>query len=387
MTMTPAGASVDAPAFRLGYRPALDGLRAVAVVLVMVHHTAAFLWPSLEPTFATGGFLGVDVFFVLSGFLITVILLDPRTGLGLAAGHSADRPGAAATARALGGFYLRRIRRLLPALCGVLLFLGGCSLVFHSPTGADYRATLAWVLTYTGNLGVLSTHRIAPEVAHTWSLAIEGQFYVVWPIVALVALRLARGRRSALAAVAVAGIVAVVIWRGLAWGFDHNWLAIYLRTPARADDLLVGCLAGLAVSAGWIRGVATAFWRVALVGGVVVVVVLSFTVEGSTGALYEGGLTAIAVVAALMLLGALFAGPTFPATRLLASRPFTMVGRWSYSLYLWHFPLFYLLHLHQPGWNPALRTAVGWALAFALAIASYTFVEQPFLRGRGRPAA
>ena len=114
---------------------------------------------------------------------------------------------------------------------------------------------------------------------------------------------------------------------------------------------------------------------------------LAFLVQGSTGALYDGGLTVIAVLAALTVLGALFAGPDFAATRLLASRPLTAVGRWSYSLYLWHFPIFYLLHVHQPGWNPVVRTAVGWTLAFTAAIASYTCIEQPFLRNRARGRA
>ena len=363
----PRPAPADAPAtptFHLGYRPALDGLRAVAVVLVLLHHTAAFLWPSVQPSFATGGFLGVDIFFVLSGFLITTLLLA--------------RPE-----QALGRFYLRRVRRLVPGLLGMLAFLGVCGLVFDAPSARDWLSTVIWVTTYSGNWGVLSTHHIAPEVSHTWSLAVEGQFYVVWPVITAAVLRIARGRSEALAGVAVVGIAAVMAWRWHAWHQQHNWLALYIRTPARADALLIGCLAGLAASSGWVTDRPARFWQGSLAVGLPVLIVLAFTVEGSTGSLYDGGLTAIAVIAALVVLGALFTPADFPTTRVLASRPFVAVGTWSYSLYLWHFPLFFLLREHAGTWPAAGRTIVGWVLAFAAAIASYRFVERPFLR---RPA-
>ncbi len=122
----------------------------------------------------------------------------------------------------------------------------------------------------------------------------------------------------------------------------------------------------------------------ALVVSGLCVIALAFTVSGGTGALYLGGLTVIGLLCSLMVLGALFAGEDFPVVRMLASRPFTAVGRWSYSLYLWHFPIFYLLHVHQPTWNPLARTALGWALAFTAAVASYRFVERPFL-GHNNP--
>jgi peptidoglycan/LPS O-acetylase OafA/YrhL len=352
-----------APAdFRLGYRPALDGLRALAVLAVMAYHS---------PLGAVlgGGFLGVDLFFVLSGFLITATLLEEHQSSG--------------TIR-LGRFYLRRARRLFPAL---YLLLGFCCLLAlgcRSPARAQqiYRPVLLtacyaanWYWCFGVQLRLLG---------HAWSLGVEEQFYLAWPLLLAALLRLGAGRRT-VAAVIVAGIVAAALLRAVLWQgpqtMSHHAITTCLLT--RGDALLAGCLAGACAGWGWLprrrRGIAAL--RALAAASAALLVVWGVTARPTDTHLYRGGFTLVTAAAAVCV-AALVHAPSRIAS-LLSAAPLVWVGRVSYGLYLWHFPLFALvpswLHKLTPG-RPAIP-AVTWAvqvgLTFAVAALSFHLVEQP----------
>ena len=352
---------------RLGYRPALDGLRAVAVLLVMGHHTGKLLLPGtgLGRRLLPGGFLGVDVFFVLSGFLITALLLERR-------GERSP----------VGAFYGRRALRLMPAVLALLAGVVGIALLEHE-RGAEIVRTLWTVPTYSANWSVVAGTFPERHVAHLWSLSVEAQFYVVWPLLLLGALALGWSRRRVLVAVGVL-IVAVAVWRAILWEPGYRWLSLYIRTDTRADALLIGAALALAP---WERLVASSRLALAGAAALAAIVVCAMTVDPPSRVYYLGLLTVVAALSAVTI-ASLLPG-SGPLARGLARAPVVAIGRWSYSLYLWHFPMFVVVADHAGSWPAALRVLVAWTFAFVLAVFSYRFVERPALalrRLRAEPA-
>jgi peptidoglycan/LPS O-acetylase OafA/YrhL len=347
---------------RLGYRPALDGVRAVAILMVLLVHTGAFLVPGADDHVLPGGALGVDLFFVLSGFLITTLLLERR---------SEHRP--------LASFYLRRALRLLPAVAVLLVGTAVIALAEGEPA-RSVANTFAAVLTYTTNWALLAGVSIERHLTHLWSLAIEEQFYAVWPLVLLGALATASSRTQLLW-LTVGLALASALWRAALWESGHSWERLYLRTDARADALLIG--AALA-QLPWRRVAAVSTrWR-SLAGGVALVALLAAaeTLKASSAVLYLGGYTVVAILAAVLIAAVLPGGGVLAAT--LGASTAIVIGRLSYSLYLWHFPLFIVVGEHTGAWPTTLRVVVGWALTFAVAAASYRLVERPALALKDR---
>lgn len=347
MTSTaPAPAAPAPPEWLAGGRiPGLDGLRAVAVLLVVFAHTCqthGFPGRETVPRWGKLGAVGVDVFFVLSGFLITTLLCRER-----------DRAGWVS----LRGFYRRRILRIVPAYVAFLLFVAALQLAGRADlSGPDWLAAL----TYTMNF----RPHPAWEVGHLWSLSIEEHFYLVWPL-AFIALS-PRWAVRALAVTLVAG--PALRWAVLL--FKPEWSAMAGEwTPTRLDAIAVGCLVALVARrpGGVARLDALARWWPAallalllgLVGGVV---------SGKFGLGVTPSVVAFSV--GVLVWAAARRGP-----RWLELRPVVAVGVGSYSLYLWQ----------QPFLNP--RSELWWAafpqnLAFAglAAALSYFLVERPFIR-------
>ena len=366
------------------YLPALDGLRALAVVAVLLYHAGL--------TRAAGGFLGVDVFFVLSGFLITSLLLGEHAREGRIS---------------FGRFWSRRARRLLPAL---FLMLGAVAVygALLAPPGslADLRrqalATLAyganWNQIFSGQ-GYFAQLAAPSPLLHTWSLAIEEQFYLVWPLLltALVALgRRGKGdpdgaRRGArrllpLLAFSLAGAAASATAMALLFHGGAGVNRVYYGTDTRSQDLLVGAALAALVQMRrnpW-AAPGTRPRRVALGvaggAGLAVVVAASTLANGSSGWLYRGGFAGVAVATAA-LLGAVALVPASPWGRVLALAPVRYVGRISYGLYLWHWPVFLVLDGDRTGLAGAALVAVRLAAAAVVAVASYHLVEAPIRRG------
>ena len=340
----------------LAYRPGVDGLRAVAVAAVVVFHAA----PGLLP----GGYLGVDVFFVISGFLITSIL------------HAALSDTERQARRHLAEFWGRRARRLLPALIPVLLFVTVASALllpreFFRPTASSVLWSLAFAANwfFAGRTDYFGPAAEDMPLVHLWSLGVEEQFYLVFPLLLWAAFRLG-GRRAGAALVAAATLLgfAASAW----WSATDPQLAFY-STPSRVWQLGAGASLALAPAMfGWART------RHACALGLVLI----------AAGLALGRVWPAPVPAALLpTLGALLvvASTDSPARtvagRALASPALVWLGKRSYGLYLWHWPLLVFGGLLVPQLGAA-GDAAAIALAVGLAELSYRWLEQP-VRTRG----
>ena len=340
------------------YLPALDGIRAFAVAAVVVFH----FWPSVLP----GGFIGVDIFFVMSGFLITSMMNVEH--------ERHDRIDLAA-------FWGRRIRRLVPA---VLVLVTVCSVaLWWTDTGsALYIAHAGGALTWTTNLveaffgrSPVFLHNTNTVLDHLWSLAIEEQFYLVWPIAGLLLVRkvASPSRRVMIVGVAIAASATSMAFAGPVVG--------YFRTDARAFELLAG--AALAYSGVTQRPLDARWCGAAAAAGFIVLGAVSVLVEPQDAWLYPWGFLVITAAATLLV-----AAATNPPTWLvgvLERRAVRHVGQVSYGIYLWHIPVFRILSSGRTGIDSGwLLAAVRLAVLAAVVEASYRFVEQPFRTGRVR---
>jgi peptidoglycan/LPS O-acetylase OafA/YrhL len=342
----------------------LDGLRGLAVLGVLFFHAGHF----------DGGFLGVDLFFVLSGFLITGLLLK----------EARARDGRID----LLAFWGRRARRLLPALAVVLA--GTLLLVWASGEPHLLRYALddgPWVAANLANW-----HFVADRVgywdsagtrvfSHLWSIAVEEQFYVVWPLVLCLVAR-GRGAGRRVAAVAGAG-AAVSLALMVALTTPADTTRVYEGTDTRAFSLLLGSLAATPPAARLLSGVgerAAGRWSLVLGAGIGA---YWFAADGQNSpSLFHGGLFLHALAAAL-LIACLARAPHTPAGRFLAVAPLRGLGLVSYSLYLWHWPVYLLLSEERLGLEGAPRTAVLLAVSVTLALLSKVLVEDP-VRFRAR---
>lgn len=354
---------MSSPAQAASHRvPALDGLRAVAVLAVMGYHAG------LAPL--SGGFLGVDVFFVLSGFLITRLL---------AAEHA--RSGRLR----LLHFYVRRTLRLLPglaAMCGLLLVW-----VWHLPYPAmagpverEMAATLLYVANWAEIRGQI---RPLGFFGHAWSLAIEEQFYIVWPLVLGAMLR-SWSHRTKIAAVGFAAAASGLL-RALMWTGPEASMRVFHGSDTRAEALLVGCATALILDGGRLPfppRKARALGAAANASAVV----LALALRGATpdaAWMFRGGFTVVALAVACVILQ-LANAPQGLLARVLSARPLVRTGRISYGLYLWHWPIFLALAPVFTGLAPLPTLALRFTASFAAAIASWLLVERWFLLWKRR---
>lgn len=328
--------------WRLGHRPGLDGLRGIAIGLVVLAHAA-------PDRFVNGGTVGVTVFFALSGFLITSLLLDER-----------GRTGSVSFRR----FYGRRARRLLPALVVYLAFWTTAGALGWSPFRVQ-AAEVASTLLYFANWVIAAFGGMSYPTAITWSLSVEEQFYVLWPLTFLLARRWPRAQ----VAIAASGIVAGGIFRLLAWHGPTSWMQVYYPSQMHMDAILLGCLLALTV-----HRYPTALRRVSPRVGWLGIGLLTFllVVQSETLKWLADPLLASAGCC-LLIASVLLSG-----SRWLEVAPLRWLGRRSYALYLWHYPITVLA---GPGYHWFPQWA-GIALSLALAEVSWWVVERPFQRRR-----
>ena len=349
---------MNAASFRLGHRPVLDGVRGLSILLVLIHHTE-FITP-ISFSILSGGFLGVDIFFVLSGFLITSILVEEF-----------ETTGTLSFRR----FYMRRVLRLLPAVGAVLLF----SAVVGAVIGFGRLGLTGWrVLSIVGYFTNWVRAYETPDLwflTHFWSLAIEEQFYLFWPFTLIGLLRSGMTRRGILLIVTALILASVVLMAAL-HASGATTLRLYTGSDTRGHSLLVGCWFSLALHWGYLK---TESWKraqpLALVS-LIVLVGASFGVSSGDRILYTGGSFIVAVCAAVLILGLVVSGENRLSG--VFSHPLLLwLGKRSYGLYVWHWPFFYLCaSLRQP----ALAIPCGLIAALAAAAVSYRFIELPFLR-------
>jgi peptidoglycan/LPS O-acetylase OafA/YrhL len=357
----------------LGYQPGLDGLRALSVMAVICYH-AGFGW-------MPGGWIGVEVFFVVSGFLISSLLIQER-----------ERHGRVD----LGQFWLRRARRLLPALVVMLAVVAVAALAVGSAAQrADVRRDLPWSIAYLGNwgqiIGAVPYYAADPPLLrHLWSLAIEEQFYLVWPLV-FVALARTRMRATTIATVLAAVAMVVMVWTGflqlggpgplsIFGGVDRvNFM--YLSTITRAGGIMLGAAAAF-VWRPWLQPAASrpGAGRTLDRAGAAAIALLGIVASVATltaGYVYLWLLPVVSVLALVCVLVVVHPAATGFRT-LLSWRPLVVVGMRSYGLYLWHWPLFVLLGATH---GSVARFAVAMTLAAVATELSYRYVETPVRQG------
>jgi peptidoglycan/LPS O-acetylase OafA/YrhL len=343
------------------YWPSLDGVRGVAVAAVIAFHLG----------YLRGGWVGVDVFFVLSGFLITSLLLAEAATTGEIR---------------LRAFWARRARRLLPALLlmvgalAIYASAGGAGVVpaqLRSPAVATLLYSANWQQVVAGHNYFTQFQAVNP-LMHTWSLAVEEQYYLVWPIVFFALAWLGRSRwlrTVVIGTTVVAGASAV--WMGIAaHAFGPN--RAYLGTDTRMWELLLGGLGAMALRSAqptrrprlWSGATTAACGGVALgiaVGG------------GPPGWMWDGGLVAIVIGALVVVMGSV-RRPEGVVARVLAGPPLRSLGRISYSLYLWHWPVIVLLTAARTGLSGASLVGCRLAAMLGTACLSYFVVERPMRR-------
>jgi peptidoglycan/LPS O-acetylase OafA/YrhL len=356
----------DVPVRRLGRAEGLDGVRGVAVIIVFISHLDVIL-PIPRVIVIPGGTVSIDSFFVLSGFLITTLLLREQALTGrINTLH----------------FYRRRALRLLPALGALLIahaifaYLSGIS--YHD----EWTSLLSvmfyysnWKLAYNSN--ALGGH-IAPGLQHLWSLSVEEQFYLVWPWVTIFVLTYRRRLRTVVI-VLVTLIVAVTVHRALAYHGIATWYGIFIRTDTRADGILIGCL----LSHIWFRrrepkrGVRLAGWLA--IGFLLVCLPL---VDSTSPFIFRGGLLAIDIACALVVLA--LVSSDWGARHFFSWRPFVVLGTVSYGLYLWHLPVFFAIHYYGHSWNEVLRVVVAIFATLLFTTLSWCLLEKPALDWKDR---
>lgn len=345
----------------LGHVPALDGLRGMAMVLVVLSHLWVILPVAQREDFGTGsglfhsGNLGVIVFLVLGGFLVTSSLLQQRAAGGIG----------------IRRFYVRRLIRVGAPLTVMLTVFLIASWVddFASTSPRIALDSASAATTYSLNwLLVTRPGQVSPDLGHLWYLSVEQQFYVVW----VLALAVLGRRRRLLGGLLIAGTVAVCAWRLAVWS-NLGWWEASLRTDTRIDGLLVGSLAALV----WASGAGRVPYRRRLAAIGVAVMATLVVLTGRDETIYLGALgIGFALATALAVLG-LVLHRSGVASRALQWRVLRSLADVSYPVYLWHLPIFFFFGRNGVTWPLPVRLAVVAALLVAAVAASRRFVERP----------
>lgn len=355
--------------------PALDGIRAIAVALVLAGHGGV---PGVA-----GGFIGVDVFFVLSGFLITSLLLDEF--------RRTERID-------LKGFWIRRAKRLLPAMVLMTLAVVIARPLFPSEAVTSLRedavGAFFWMANWVfvaADTDYFSQGATPSPLQHTWSLAVEEQYYLLWPLLVLAAALLVRRRSTGavravvfvLAVLGMAGSAAAAIWLS---GDTGELNRVYFGTDTRAQALLIGAAAaallvrdwsaltvsGTLIRTRWRRWVA---WTLPVIG-IAVLALAAHLATGSADEFHHGLLIAVAVGAVLVVAPVALDQDGYVA-RALAWFPLVTLGVISYGVYLWHWPIFLILNGERTGLSGWSLLALRCAVTIAVSWVSWWAIEQP----------
>lgn len=349
----------DPSRYPLGYNPGLDGLRGTATLCVLAAH--------LSPTWCPGAFLYMDMFFVMSAYLITSLLLKRWTKTGNVGFRA---------------FYRRRVLRLFPANYAMILCFIVAAYLILDDDFIWHVIESATAATYVSNWTRAFEAPIPGYLNHTWSLAVEEQFYLLWPVLLTLLLR-AMGLRMRLP----------VLLGILAFGFAgwRSWLAfhgasierLYNGTDVRADALLIGCALGVAMAIPEVRSSASLQRTARLLAApsLVALIVGGFAMDQYNRAMYAG-LSLFFTLASACLITALVLPEQTVTHRVFRSPPLVFLGRICYGLYIWHFPIFMFIMFGFGVASPVVAGSIGVPLTFVVAILSWRFIESPFLKAK-----
>ena len=359
-----------APA-RMGYVPALDGIRAVAIILVLLYHA------HIEPFH--GGFIGVDIFFVVSGFLITALLMEEHAHFG---------------AVLYKNFLLRRARRLLPALIVLLAVIGLWASLFSQRNLEQFQRDVAPAVFYASNWWQIFWNDIPyfastdpPLLRHMWSLAVEEQWYIFWPLCYLFLRQLKRTLLSkAIALMGISVLVSILIAFLYAAGDDARKNFLYLSTPTRSVGLLLGAALAL-IWSPWklVKRESTSRHaghisdkRLSLLGFVSLASLLAFSMilYVDQSVYYRGGSLLVALFSTVLVASAVHPNATSIHGFFRLSWLVT-IGRRSYGIYLWHWPIFIFTNAQ----NSLLSLLYALLLTGVASEISFRLIEQPIIRG------
>jgi peptidoglycan/LPS O-acetylase OafA/YrhL len=357
------GSSVD----KKRYMPGLDGLRAISVLAVIAYH--------LNLSWAPGGFLGVGVFFVLSGYLITDQLMA----------HWQD------TARLdLKDFWIRRFRRLMPGLFFMLGILSLYLFLYNRSMLSSLQGDFLSVVLYFNNWWLIF-HQVSyfesfgppSPIGHLWSLAIEEQFYLLWPLILVLLLRFAP-QRSKLVLFTIIGAAASVVAMALIYNVGTDPSRVYYGTDTRAFALLIGAALAMVWPSRSLKKQIPRNPRIILdlagAVGLLAIILIMWKTNEYNASLYLGGLASFSIITAVVT--AVLAHPASLTGRVMGCKPLRWIGVRSYSLYLWHFPVIILTSPAVDTGGPNVgRLVIQLIITTILAAASYKYIEEPIRRG------
>lgn len=354
------------------YIPALDGLRAFAVIAVILYH--------LGVNWSQSGLLGVTIFFVLSGYLITGLLIKEH-----------DETGRID----LLHFWMRRVRRLVPAIIVLIVAVALLCALFNHVLLTKMRPDIAPSLFFYSNwwyifrdLSYFEALGAPSPLTHFWSLAIEEQFYLVWPVLLLIAFKLGANkkviRRGCLVLAVASAVLMAVLYDPMG---DPS--RVYYGTDTRAMSLLVGAFLAFVwpgqqfTEQSTSRVPRSTIWLLdgPAIAALAAIVVIMVAVSGMSPFLYYGGIFLVSVLTAVVI--AAIVHPRSLLARFAQVRPFVWIGKRSYGMYLWHFPIIQLLAptVNHVGGYPWWFIVLVFALTFVVSGLSYTFIEKPIRGG------
>ena len=348
---------------RLRYMPGLDGLRAIAVIGIIIYH--------LNKQWLTGGFLGVDTFFVISGYLITSLLLKEYEETGIIN---------------LKNFWLRRLKRLVPAVLVLLLVVGIATLLFKSEDIVRVKHDIIAAIFYVSNwwyiakdVNYFEQFSFMP-LKHLWSLAIEEQFYLFFPVVLITLLLTIKKYRNITLIFWIISLLSLMLM--IVISQPHlNHSRVYFGTDTRLQTLLLGVILAFLWPPFKLKAEPPKVLQRAIDGvglfGLAFLILLFFTVQDESDWIYDGGFYIISAMTLLIIASVVH--PSTLVSKLLGNPLFVYIGKRSYSLYLWHFPIISFVHSHFiAGQIPFYVYIVDIILTVLCAEASYRYIETPF---------
>ncbi|NOV03750.1 acyltransferase family protein [Paenibacillus planticolens] len=355
----------------LRYMPGLDGIRALSVLAVIAYH--------LNWGWASGGFLGVSVFFVLSGYLITDMLIEERKNK-----NRID----------LKRFWIRRIRRLLPAMLSMIAAVAVFLVISNPSRLVSIQGDIWSAVTYTSNWYNIFHHvsyfeSFGPPspLGHLWSLAIEEQFYVLWPLLVIGLSRFFSPTRGKFVLLTLAGAILSFIAMVLLYEPGTDPSRVYYGTDTRAFGLLIG--ASLAFICPSRKLLNPSFRKnrswINVTGaiGLLVIIYMFIRTGEYDQSLYTGGMLLLSFASAFVIAAA--ASPSGFVSKILSWKPLRWIGVRSYSIYLWHYPVIVLTSPTNPNTAPSyLLQIMQFTLSIGFAALSYSFIENPFRSGNWR---